>query len=173
MPVTLKPVFGSTVDEFIENAGSEFGQGMLGKTSAELKWKCVFAQKKVTKATLSLKITSATAHWAGPGIRNGKPAPQPDSANRQAIARVEALNKSHEENHIKSYQSVFNKKKSEIEKKMIGQTEADFPDIYAPLEGALKEACETLHETEGLVSKTVQGGQIVIEVKAAGPGSCD
>ncbi|HEX3948732.1 MAG TPA: hypothetical protein VHW95_02655 [Steroidobacteraceae bacterium] len=176
MPVTptLKSCFGSTVDEFMQSAGSVFGQGLLGNTQCALNAKYNFdPQSKITKSTLSLQITSATAHWVGPGVRDGKHAPQPDGPNRHAIARAEALNKSHEQKHIDGYQSVFDNKKSEMEKKMIGQTAAEAAKTVAEMNAALKAACEALHKTEGLISVNQQGSAISIVVQPEGPGACD
>jgi hypothetical protein len=171
---TLKNCFGSTLDEFMQSAGSVFGQGLLGDTRSALSAKYSFdTQNKITKSTLSLTITSATAHWAGPGIHAGKHAQQPDAPNRDAIARVEALNKSHEQKHIDGYQSAFNNKKAEIEGKMIGQTEAESAKTLSEMNGALKAACEALHKTEGLISVIRQGGAFSIVVQPEGPGACD
>jgi hypothetical protein len=170
---TLTNCFGSTVDEFAQSAASTFGPGLLGDTrfAVEAKWN--LSNSKITKPTLSLRITSATAHWVGPGLRDGKPAPQPDVANRNAIASIESLNKSHEQKHIDGYQSTFNSKKSDIERKLIGQTEAEAAKTIQEMNDALKAACEALHKTEGLITWTLQGGAYSIVVKPAGPGNCD
>jgi hypothetical protein len=170
---TLKNCFGSTVDQFRQSAGSAFGQGLLGDTRFALGAKWTIVSGKITKPTLSLKITSATAHWAGPGLQGGKHGPQPDAANRTAIAQIEALNKSHEQKHIDGYQSVFDGKKSDIEKKLVGQTEVESAKTIAEMSDALKAACETLHKTEGLIVVTQQAGAFSIAVQAEGPGACD
>jgi hypothetical protein len=170
---TLKSCFGSTVDEFAQSAGSVFGDGVFGRTTFALAKDFESTNKKLTKATLSLTITSATAHWAGPGLRDGKHAPQPDATNKDAIARIEALNKAHEQRHIDGDQSVFDSKKSEIEKNMIGKTKEEFEAAFADLNKALKAACEELHKTEGLIVWTFQNGAYSIVVKPQGSGGCD
>jgi uncharacterized protein YukE len=129
--------------------------------------------KKLTKATLSLTITSATAHWIGPGLRDGKPAPQPDGVNRTAITDIEAKNRAHEQKHIDGSQSVFDSKKDQIEKNMIGKTKEEFQTAFDALNAALKAKCEELHKTEGLITWTFQNGAYSIVVKPGGPGGCD
>jgi hypothetical protein len=93
MSVGLTNVTGTTVDEFMQNAGAIFGAGTLGETkpSLNVKWKAD-QNGNITSATMTLAITSTTAHWAGPGMSNGKRLAQPDAANRNAIDRIEALN---------------------------------------------------------------------------------
>jgi hypothetical protein len=174
MPVpTLRNCFGSTVDEFAQSAGSLFGQGLLGDTRFALEANWNITNRKIINATLTLKITSATAHWAGPGVRAGKQAPQPDAPNRNAITNMEALNKSHEQKHINGYQSVFDSKKNDVEKKLVGQTEGEAAKTIEEMKDALKAACEALHKTEGLITWTFQGGAYSIVVKPRGPGACD
>lgn len=174
MTPTLKNCFGSTVAEFQQSAANIFGEGLLGDTRFALSTNYNFdTQSKITKATLSMTITSATAHWAGPGLRGGRPAVQPNAANRDAIARIEALNKSHEQKHIDGYQSTFNNKKGDIEKKMIGQTADEAATTLTEMNDALKAACEALHSTEGLISVTQSGGAFSIVVQPEGPGACD
>jgi hypothetical protein len=171
---TRRNCFGGTVDEFIQSANSEFGEGLLGETKFALdaKW-MLDAENKIIHPTLSLKITSATAHWAGPGFRDGKPAPRPDALNRDAIARVEALNTSHEQKHIDGFQRIFNNRKREFERKLIGQTEEEAAQTVAEMTDALNAACEELHETEGLISVSLQGSRFSIQVQPRGPGGCD
>jgi hypothetical protein len=177
MSVTPIDCYGSSVDEFMQNARRVIGQGLLGKTTCEPTYDCKLdAQNKITNAKLSLEITSKTAHWAGPGFRDAKHtkrAPQPDTANRNAIMSVEALNKQHEQHHIDGYQKVFDKQKSTFEKKMIGQTIKEAQETtLAELNDALKAACEELHTTEGLISVIQQGGAFQVVVQPEGPGGC-
>ena len=132
MAVGLTNIFASTVDEFADNAANIFGAGTLGQTNAHVSAKWTLDQNsKIASATLSLSITSTTAHWAGSGIRDGKRLPQPDGMNRTAIDRVEALNKAHEQRHIDTYQSAFNAKKAEIERKFVGKSPDDADAITA------------------------------------------
>ena len=174
MGVGLTNIFATTVDEFADNAANIFGAGTLGQTNAHVSAKWTLDQNsKIASAALSLSITSTTAHWAGSGIRDGKRLPQPDGMNRTAIDRVEALNKAHEQRHIDTYQSAFNAKKAEIERKFVGKSPDDADAITVEMGQALRDACEALHATEGLVSVTHQGATISVSVSPAGPGGCD
>jgi len=174
MAVGLTNIFASTVDEFTDNAANIFGAGTLGQTNAHVSANWTLDQNgKIASATLSLSITSTTAHWAGSGVSEGKRLPQPDAANRTAIDRVEALNKAHEQKHIDTYQSAFNAKKAEIERKFVGKSPDDADAITAEMTKALRDACEALHATEGLVTVTHQGPTISVSVSPAGPGGCD
>jgi hypothetical protein len=121
---------------------------------------------------MTLSITSTTARWTGPGMRNGKRLPQPDAANRNAIDRVEALNRAHEQRHIDTYQWTFNAKKAEIERKFIGKSPSDADAITGEMGQALLDACEALHAKEGLVTVTHQGNAISVSVSPQGPGGC-
>jgi hypothetical protein len=170
---TLTSCTGSTVDEFGQSAANAFGAGLLGDTRFAVNANWNLSNNKITKPTLSLTITSATAHWTGPGIRDGKPAPQPDAANRIAIVDIEAKNKSHEQKHINGFQSTFDGKKSDIERRLVGQTEVQAATTIQEMNDALKAACEALHKTEGLITWTLQGTAYSIVVKPAGPGNCD
>jgi thioredoxin-like negative regulator of GroEL len=173
MPVGLTNVFGSTVAEFTSNAADIFGAGTLGETKPHISVSFATDENgKVTRATLTLAITSTTAHWAGSGMSEGKPAPQPNAANKYAIARIESLNKAHEQKHIDTYQSAFNAKKAELEKKYIGSSLSDAAAITGDMEDALRAACETLHSTEGIVNVVTQGDTFTISVSPAGPGGC-
>ena len=174
MAVGLTNIFASTVDEFTDNAANIFGAGTLGQTNAHVSANWTLDQNgKIASATLSLSITSTTAHWAGSGVSEGKRLPQPDAANRTAIDRVEALNKAHEQKHIDTYQSAFNAKKAEIERKFVGKSPDDTDAVTAEMTKALRDACEALHATEGLVTVTHQGPTISVSVSPAGPGGCD
>jgi len=174
MAVGLTNIFASTVDEFTDNAANIFGAGTLGQTNAHVSANWTLDQNgKIASATLSLSITSTTAHWAGSGVSEGKRLPQPDAANRTAIDRVEALNKAHEQKHIDTYQSAFNAKKAEIERKFVGKSPDDADAVTAEMTKALRDACEALHATEGLVTVTHQGPTISVSVSPAGPGGCD
>jgi hypothetical protein len=174
MAVALTNIFASTVDEFTENAAAVFGAGTLGETKPRLSFKWSLDENsKIASATVTLSITATTAHWAGPGLSGGKHKPQPDAANKAAIVRVEALNKAHEQKHIDTYQSTFDAKKTAAEKRLIGMTESEAGAVRDELGKALRDACEALHATEGLVTVTTQGATITVTVGPSGPGGCD
>ena len=168
MAVSLRDVTGSTVNEFMQNAGAIFGAGVLGETkpSLELKWKAT--NGAITSATLTLTITSRTAHWSGPGASKVAP----DAANRDAINRIEALNKAHEQRHIDTFQSTFDAKRADIEKKYVGVMTTATDAVTSQMTDALTAACETLHSTEGLIDVVRQGNTFTITVKPQGPGGC-
>ena len=173
MGVGLTNIFASTVDDFADGAAVLFGAGALGETKPHISvnWS-LDENSKIESATITLTISSTTAHWAGSGKKNGKPQQQPDAANRTAIDRVEALNKAHEQKHIDTYQSTFDAKKAEIEKKYLGKTAIEAGAVTAEMGDALLAACEALHKTEGLVTVTHTGSQISVSVSPAGPGGC-
>lgn len=173
MGVGLTNIYANTVDDFTAGAAAIFGAGTLGETKPHISVKWSLDENgKITTATMTLTISSTTAHWAGSGKKNGKPLPQPDAANRTAIDRVEALNKAHEQKHIDTYQSTFDAKKAEIEKKYVGKTASEAAAVTAEMGDALLAACEALHKTEGLVTVTHTGDQISVAVSPAGPGGC-
>lgn len=173
MGVGLTNIFASTIDDFTDGAAAIFGAGTLGETKPHISVKWSLDENgKITKATMTLAISSTTAHWAGSGKKNGKAQPQPDAANRTAIDRLEALNKAHEQKHIDTYQSAFDAKKAEIEKKFPGKTASEAEAVTAEMGDALLAACEALHKTEGLVTVTHAGSQISVAVSPAGPGGC-
>jgi hypothetical protein len=157
----------------MDNAAAIFGAGTLGETKPNIsvKWRAD-QNNNITSATMTLSITSKTAHWAGSGTRGGNPLPQPDAANRTAIHTVEALNKGHEQRHIDTYQIAFNAKKAEIEKKFIGKSTSDADAITAEMGQALLAACEALHAKEGLITVTPQGNTFSVIVSPQGPGGC-
>ena len=174
MGVTPVDVFASTIDEFVQNAAAIFGAGTLGKTKTRVEFNTrIGSDHKVTHATLTLTINSRTAHWAGPGMSGGKLKPRPDTANMNAITRAESLNRSHEQNHVTTAQSAFDRLKGDIEKRMVGQTMEDASKIAAEMDTALTNACETLHKSEGMINVTRTGAGITVAVSAQGPGGCD
>ena len=174
MAVSLTNIFASDVDEFMENAAALFGAGTLGETKPHLSFKWTLDKdSKISSATATLSITATTAHWAGSGVSGGKHKPQPDGANRTAIDRIEALNKAHEQKHVDTYQAAFDAKKAAAEQKLVGKTESEADAVTAELGQALRDACEALHATEGLVTVTTQGATISVTVGPSGPGGCE
>jgi hypothetical protein len=171
MAVTDKNVFASTVSEFTKGAAALFN-GDYGRTRPSVTQSFTSTGGKIDSLTLSITITAATAHWAGPSMKGGKPGPQPDSANRHAIDQIEALNRAHEQKHVDTYQDTFDKKKDDIQKQMIGKLETQADDAVKAMNVELKAACETLHQTEGYIDANLQGDAYVVTVQAAGPGGC-
>jgi hypothetical protein len=173
MAVSNFNIFASTVDEFSDNAAAEFGPGTLGETKphVSVNWR-LGDDGRITSATMTMTISSRTAHWAGSGISNGRHLPQPDAANRTAIDRVEALNRAHEQRHIDTYRSTFDAQRAAIERQYVGRTETEADAVTAQMAQALLDACEALHRTEGLVTVTHTGTQISVAVRPAGPGGC-
>ena len=170
---SLTPVTGADLNDFTTNAGAIFGAGGLGATVPGVSYAYkTSADGVVTSATLTLSITSATAHWAGAGFSDGTPNSAPSGPELVAIRRVEALNKAHEQKHIDSSKAVFASKKTQLEAKMVGKTPDQLDAISAEMMAALIAACETLHSTEGLIQTSGSGSSIQIQVLPAGPGGC-
>jgi hypothetical protein len=171
MPVVDKNVFASTVQQFTAGAGKLF-HGQYGETKPRVTQSFTSTGGKIDGLTLSMTIASATAHWAGPGMKDGKPAPQPDPANRHAIDQIEALNRAHEQKHIDTYQAAFDANKDSIEQQFVGKPEAQANAAVAAMNAVLKAACETLHQSEGYIDADLQGDAYVVSVQPAGPGGC-
>ena len=65
MAVDLVDCVGSTVTDFMQDAGTKFGTGSLGKTKPTVSYAYDDdGNNKLAKVTLTLSIVSKTAHWA-------------------------------------------------------------------------------------------------------------
>jgi hypothetical protein len=173
MAVDLVDCVGSTVTDFMQDAGTKFGTGSLGKTKPTVSYAYDDdGNNKLAKVTLTLSIVSRTAHWVGSGMKDGKPALAPDAANKNAIDRVEAINKAHEQRHIDTYQSTFDGQKDAVQKRAIGKPVSAKESAKDEMLALLLAACEDLHKTEGDMDVTRQGDAFRVVPKPRGAGGC-
>lgn len=171
MADTLLNVKADTAEDFLDEARAAMGDSTkLGETTFDLglKFATDSKTKKIVKATFTLTTSIRRAHWAGPAKT------KPDKSNAEAIARIEALNKAHEDAHRAGYVRAFNKNKAALEKALVGKTEDEAEAIVDKMKQALKDACEDLHKKGGkVVVKTDSSGRITVTEAAEGPGGCD
>jgi hypothetical protein len=173
MAVDLVDCVGSTVTDFMQDAGTKFGTGSLGKTTPSVSYAYDDDGKnKLAKVTLTLSTVSRTAHWAGSGMKDGKPALAPDAANKSAIDRVEAMNKAHEQRHIDTYQTTFDAQKDAVQNRAVGKPISGASAAKDEMLALLLSACEDLHKTEGDMDVTRQGDAFRVVPKPRGPGGC-
>lgn len=164
----LVNVKADTAQAFLDAAHKAMGDATkLGETSYDVQWKfATGSDGKITKATATLTTEIKRSHWAGPAKT------KPDAANAEAIAKIEALNKAHEEAHRKGYVAAFDKNKGTLEKEMVGKTPDEAQEVAEKMHQALLDACETLHKSGGKVVVTESGGKITVKESAEGPGGC-
>ena len=164
-------VKADTIDDFMDNAHKAMKDNSnIGDTAVKVGRKVSTDPKtgKITKGTLTLTTTITRAHWAGPAKT------KPDKANLDAINKAERLNKAHEEAHRASYEKAFKKAKAALEKEMEGKDEDEADEIVDKMLALLKDACEDLHKTGGMITFKDNGkGKITVSEGPAGPGGCD
>ncbi len=166
----LLSIKADTAQDFLDNSHKAMrDSSKLGETKAIVAWAASFdlKTKKVKKGTLTLKTSITRVHWAGAAKK------KPDKSNLDAIKEIESLNKAHEEAHRTSYEKAFKKAKAKLEEEMVGKTQQEVKDIVDKMGGELKEACEDLHKSGGLIDVNDNGsGTISVTEKAEGPGGC-
>jgi uncharacterized protein YlxW (UPF0749 family) len=166
----LVNVKASTAQDFIDNSHKAMRDPKkLGETTYDLqvKFKTDSKTKTIAKAKMTLTTETTRVHWAGPG--NAKP----DKANADAIKDIEDRNEAHERAHRDSYKKAFDKLQDDLEEEMVGKTPKDAQAILDKMKAALREACEKLHKSEGMIDVNDDGkGNITIKESAEGPGGC-
>lgn len=114
MADTLLNVKADTAEDFLDAGHAAMGDATkLGEATFDLGLKFATAPKtgKIVKASFTLTTSIRRVHWAGPTKT------KPDKNNAAAIARIEALNKAHEDAHRAGYARAFNKHKATLERR--------------------------------------------------------
>jgi hypothetical protein len=168
MPDKLVNVKADTAQDFLDNAHKLMGGDKLGDTSYDLDAKASVdpKTKKIKKVTFSLTTTIKRVHWSGPAKA------KPDKENAAAIKEIEDLNKAHEEEHRSGYEKTFKKLKAKLEKDLVGKDPDELKDAIKDIKEALKDTCEDLHKSGGMITATDNGGKITVKESAEGPGGC-
>ncbi len=166
----LVNVKASTAQEFIDGAHKAMKDPKkLGETkySLDVKFQVDSKSKTITKATMTLKMTTTRVHWAGQGKA------KPDKANMDAINKIEDLNEAHEKAHRDGYQAAFDKNHDAYEKEMAGKSQQEAQKIVDKMKADLLKACEDLHKSGGQIDIKDNGqGKITVTESAEGPGGC-
>jgi hypothetical protein len=166
----LVNVKASTAKDFVDNAHKAMRDPKkLGETTydLEVKFKLDSKTKKIAKAAMTLTTETKRMHWAGPGKT------KPDKANADAIKQIEDMNEAHEKAHRDTYQEAFDRLQDDLEEEMAGKTPKEAQEIMDKMKDALRDACEKLHKSEGMIEVNDDGqGNITIKQSAEGPGGC-
>ena len=158
-----------TVDQFMDAAKKKFGGNNLGETDAHPAYNYAFKGGKLTKLVFTCPVTLDFAEVGG-----GKP----DSANKDAIAKIAKLAEDHENKHKAGYEAAFKKfDPNTTAKELMAKSFKDDKEAkktieakFKELKDALLQACLDLHKREGLILVTPS---LDIQVKAAGSSGCD
>lgn len=164
-------VKADTAEAFLKNGYGKMGQqGKLGETTYDLQSSISTDAKtgRILKATFTLTTAIVRVQWGGAAKT------KPDKANADAIKKIEAIVKSHEQAHADGYSKVFKRLKAELEKSLVGQPEEALQAAVDTMDQALRDECESLHKSGGLVKvKAGSGGSVSVSEVAAGAGGCD